>query len=64
MSWKINNKFAYPKSMRSFYNGLRHYDVDGLKFPSVTTILAETKSQKDKDALNQMEKRCGFKQVH
>ena len=51
MPWKINNKFAYPKSMRSIYNGLRHYDVRWRKFPSVTTILAETKSQKDKDAL-------------
>ena len=63
MSWKINNKFAYPKSMRSFYNGLRHYDVDGLKFPSVTTILAETKSQKDKDALNRWKRDVGFKQA-
>ena len=52
MSWKIINKFTYPKSMRSIYNGSRHYEVGGEKLPSVTTILSLTKSQKDKDALN------------
>ena len=56
MSWKINNKFTYPKSMRSIYNGSRHYDVSGDKYPSVTNILAETKSQEDKDALNKWKK--------
>ena len=63
MSWKINNKFAYPKSMRSIYNGSRHYDVSGDKYPSVTNILAETKSQEDKDALNRWKREIGFKEA-
>ena len=60
MSWKINNKFVYPKSMRSIYKGSRHYDVGGFKYPSVTSILAETKSQKDIDALNKWKKDLGY----
>ena len=63
MSWKINNKFTYPKSMRSIYNGSRHYDVSGDKYPSVTNILAETKSQEDKDALNKWKREIGFKEA-
>ena len=63
MSWKINNKFTYPKSMRSIYNGSRHYDVSGDKYPSVTNILAETKSQDDKDALNKWKREIGFKEA-
>ena len=63
MSWKINSKFAYPKSMRSIYKGSRHYDVGGDKYPSVTNILAETKSQEDKDALNKWKKEIGFKEA-
>ena len=63
MPWKINNKFAYPKSMRSIYKGSRHYDVGGEKYPSVTNILAETKSQEDKDALNKWKKDIGFKEA-
>ena len=63
MSWKINSKFAYPKSMRSIYKGSRHYDVGGDKYPSVTNILAETKSQEDKDALNKWKKDIGFKEA-
>ena len=45
MSWKINSKFRYPKSLRSIYKGSRHYDVSGDKYPNVTSILSETKSQ-------------------
>ncbi len=63
MPWKINNKFTYPKSMRSIYKGSRHYDVGGDKYPSVTNILAETKSQEDKDALNRWKKDIGFKEA-
>ena len=63
MPWKINNKFTYPKSMRSIYNGSRHYDVSGDKYPSVTNILAETKSQEDKDALNKWKREIGFKEA-
>ncbi len=60
MSWKVNNKFSYPKSLRSIYKGSRHYDVSGNKYPSVTSILSETKSQADKDALNKWKKSVGF----
>jgi len=63
MPWKINNKFTYPKSMRSIYKGSRHYDVGGDKYPSVTNILAKTKSQEDKDALNRWKKDIGFKEA-
>ena len=63
MPWKINNKFTYPKSMRSIYKGSRHYDVGGDKYPSVTNILAKTKSQEDKDALNKWKKDIGFKEA-
>ena len=63
MAWRINNKFAYPKSMRSIYNGLRHYDVAGAKFPSITGILSETRPQQDKDALLKWKKDVGFKQA-
>ena len=60
MTWKLNNKFSYPKSMRSIYNGSRHYDVEGDKYPSATSILGATKSQKDIDALNRWKKDIGY----
>ena len=60
MSWKINNQYNYPKSIRSIYNGARHYDVGGEKLPSVTHILSLTKSQQDKDALNSWKRKVGF----
>ena len=61
MKW--NNKFSYPKSMRSIYNGSRHYDVEGDKYPSVTSILGATKSQKDIDALNRWKKDIGYNEA-
>ena len=60
MTWTINNKFSYPKSMRSVINGSRHYDVDGDKYVSVTSILSATKDQKDIDALNKWKRDLGF----
>ena len=60
MTWKISNQFVYPKSMRSIYNGSRHYDVGGAKYPSVTSIISQTKSQKDIEALNNWKKDVGF----
>ena len=60
MTWKISNQFVYPKSMRSIYNGSRHYDVGGDKYPSVTSIISQTKSQKDIEALNNWKKDVGF----
>ena len=39
---KFNAKFNYPSSVRALYNGMRLYDVNNEKLPSVTTILNET----------------------
>jgi len=63
MTWKVINKYSYPKSMRSIYKGSRHYDVGGDKYPSVTSILELTKPQEDKDALLAWKKDVGFKQA-
>ena len=53
---KINKLYTYPKSMRSVINGGRHYDIDGDKLPSVTTILsAYTKSDEKKASLSCVE---------
>ncbi len=60
MSWTVNNKYLYPKSMRSIYNGARHYDVNGQKLPSITHILSITKSSKDKEALLNWKKEVGY----
>ena len=60
MSWKLSNKFVYPSSTRSLINGKRHYDVDGGKYVSVTSILSATKDQKDIDALNKWKKDLGY----
>ena len=40
-----NNKYTYVHASRSTDQGSRTYDVQGLKLPSVTTILAKTKDQ-------------------
>ena len=37
--------------MRSVINGGRHYDIDGDKLPSVTTILSATQSPEKKASL-------------
>ena len=42
---KKNNKYTYVHASRSTDRGSRTYDVQGLKLPSVTTILAKTKDQ-------------------
>ena len=60
MAWKLSNKFVYPSSTRSLINGKRHYDVDGDKYVSVTSILSATKDQKDIDALNKWKKDLGY----
>ena len=43
MQW--NNKFTYPKSMRSMVSGSRMYAVNQEKLPSVTSILQATQSE-------------------
>jgi genome maintenance exonuclease 1 len=41
----------------------RHLSFDGAVYPSVTTILAATKSEKDRQALQQWRKRLGYQQA-
>jgi hypothetical protein len=56
----IDMKFDYKPLSRENINGKRHYCTpDGLKLPSVTTILEKTKSQEKIDALNNWRRRVG-----
>jgi len=61
MQW--NNKFSYPKSVRSMINGSRHYSIDGSRLPSVTSILSATKSEEDKASIAAWQKRVGYKEA-
>ena len=44
---KISNKYKYlqGKQITDQESGIRHYDFQGVRLPSVTTILAKTKNQ-------------------
>ena len=42
---KLTNKYRYLQATRSTEHGSRMYDVQGMKLPSVTTVLAKTKDQ-------------------
>ena len=44
---KKNNKYSYisGKQITEEGTGIRHYDFQGMRLPSVTTILAKTKNQ-------------------
>ena len=44
---KISNKYKYlqGKQITDQDTGIRHYDFQGIRLPSVTTILAKTKNQ-------------------
>ena len=42
---KKSKKYNYVSASRSTDHGSRTYDVDGIKLPSVTTILSRTKDQ-------------------
>jgi len=57
MQW--NNKFAYPKSMRSIVSGSRMYAVNKEKLPSVTSILQATQSEEKKASLANWKARVG-----
>ena len=57
MQW--NNKFSYPKSMRSMFNGSRMYAVNQEKLPSVTSILQATQSEEKKASLANWKARVG-----
>ena len=55
-----NQKFNYKNLSRvTDENGARYYSCDGIKVPSVTTILDKTKSQKDRDSLNAWKEKVG-----
>ena len=58
---KINKLYTYPKSMRSVINGGRHYDIDGDKLPSVTTILSACQSPEKKASLANWKAKMGDK---
>ena len=47
--------------MRSVINGGRHYDIDGDKLPSVTTILSATQSPEKKASLDAWKAKMGDK---
>jgi len=57
MQW--NNKFTYPKSMRSMVSGSRMYAVNQEKLPSVTSILQATQSEEKKASLENWKARVG-----
>ena len=57
MQW--NNKFTYPKSIRSMVNGSRMYAVNQEKLPSVTSILQATQSEEKKASLANWKARVG-----
>ena len=42
---KLNRKYSYVQATRNTEHGSRTYDVQGMKLPSVTTVLAKTKDQ-------------------
>ena len=57
MQW--NNKFTYPKSVRSIVSGSRMYSVNQEKLPSVTSILQATQSEEKKASLANWKARVG-----
>jgi len=62
MKW--NNKFIYPKSLRSIEDGSRKYLFGEEKLPSVTSILQATKSEEDKASLELWKERVGHKEAN
>jgi genome maintenance exonuclease 1 len=61
MQW--NNKYNYPKSIKSIVDGSRHYSVNEERLPSVTTILKATESEEKKASLQAWKQRVGHKQA-
>lgn len=57
--WK--KKYCYKDISRVTDNsGARYYSSNGIKVPSVTTILDKTKSQKERDALSAWKNKVGY----
>ena len=42
---KLNKKYNYVRGTQAMEHGSRIYDFDGMRMPSVTTILSQTKDQ-------------------
>jgi len=62
MKW--NNKFSYPKSMRSMVSGSRMYAVNQEKLPSVTSILQATQSEEKKASIANWKTRVGVTEAN
>jgi len=62
MQW--NNKFSYPKSMRSMVSGSRMYAINQEKLPSVTSILQATQSEEKKASLANWKARVGVAEAN
>ena len=57
MKW--NNRFNYPRTVRSLEDGIRKYDINNEKLPSVTSVLSATKSQEELASLELWRQRVG-----
>jgi len=57
MKW--NKKFDYPETVRGMVEGLRHYDINNEKLPSVTTILSKTQTAEKTEGLANWRARVG-----
>ena len=57
MKW--NKKFDYPETVRGMVEGLRHYDINNEKLPSVTTILNQTQTPEKAEGLANWRARVG-----
>ena len=57
MKW--NKKFEYPETVRGMVEGLRHYDINNEKLPSVTSILGKTQSAEKAEGLARWRARVG-----
>ena len=57
MKW--NKLYKYLKSKRELLKGVRHYDVDDKKLPSVTTILQATQDAEKAESLKRWTQKVG-----
>ena len=57
MKW--NKLYKYPKSIRETLKGVRHYDVNDEKLPSVTTILQKTQDSEKTKSLARWTQKVG-----
>ena len=57
MKW--NKLYKYPKSIRETLKGVRHYDVNDEKLPSVTTILQATQGFEKTESLKRWAEKVG-----